>query len=571
MVGMELAYALFLILLAGFLGGFLAKRLRQPLILGYILAGIIIGALALPVITNQEAVKTLAEIGVALLMFALGIEFSLKRLKKVKEIALWGGLIQILLTIFLGLLIFPRFGFDFYSSLFMASAFSLSSTAVVTKLLSEKGEIDSLPGEIMVGWLLVQNLAVLPMLVILPKISSLDPNQFWRILISIAEAGGLLFLVIILGRGLASKALDRVAAVGSRELLLLSVVSLCLAAAFGTYSLGLSFALGAFLAGLIVAESSQNHAIFSEIRPLRDVFVIVFFVSLGMMITPGFILTNLLVIIALVAIILLIKFVVVLGLVFYLGYHTKTAFLVAVGLVQAGEFSFILARTGINQGVIGDEIYNFIIAVALVTIVFTPFLFNAAPKIYSRVRKLTDKRFPKIYSLIFTRFDHRLARGELPLENHVIICGYGRVGGWLGRALEMVKIPFVVIDYNSKIINDLKEKGFQVIDGDPGDVDVLSAARVKKAKLVIIAIPDRRTQELVISNCQTLNPRLNIICCAHHEEDQPRLKALGVKTVIQPEFEASLSMIHRVLQTYGLEKEEVANKIKRIKIEHGMG
>lgn len=568
---MGLAYALFLILLAGFLGGFLARRLRQPLLLGYILAGVVIGGLALPALSNQEAVKTLAEIGVALLMFALGIEFSFARLKKVKEIAVWGGLIQILLTVFLGLLIFPRFGFDFYSSLFMASAFSLSSTAVVTKLLSEKGELDSLPGEIMVGWLLIQDLAVLPMLAILPKVAVLDTSQWGQIFLSIAEAAGLLFLVIILGRGLITKALDKVAAIGSRELLLLAVVALCLSAAFGTYFLGLSFALGAFLAGLIVAESSQNHAIFAEIRPLRDVFVIVFFVSLGMMITPTFIFTNLLTVVSLVAIILLIKFLVVLGLVFYLGYHTKTAFLVAVGLVQVGEFSFVLARVGINQGLIEGQIYNFIIAVALVSIVLTPSLFGLAPKFYSRARRVAGKRFPRIYNLIFTKFDHRLATEELPLENHVIICGYGRVGGWLGRALEMAQIPFVVVDYNFNVIAELKEKGIPVVYGDPGDVDVLSAAQAKKAKAVIIAIPDRHTQELVIGNCQTINPDLKIICRTHHEEDQPRLKALGVKTVIQPEFEASLSMIHRILQGYGLDKEEVAGKIKRVKIEYGMG
>ncbi len=567
---MGLAYALFLILLAGFLGGFIARKLRQPLLLGYILAGVIIGALALPIL-DQGAVKTLAEIGVALLMFALGIEFSLVRLKRVKEIAVWGGLIQILLTILLGLLIFPRFGFDFYSSLFMASAFSLSSTAVVTKLLSEKGELDSLPGEIMVGWLLIQDLAVLPMLAILPKVAILETSQFWQILLSVGEAAGLLFLVILLGRSLITKLIDRIAAINSRELLLLSVVALCLAAAFGTYWLGLSFALGAFLAGLIVSESSQNHAIFSEIRPLRDVFVIVFFVSLGMMITPNFILAKLSIILGLLILVLLVKFIVVIGLVLYLGYHTKTAFLVAIGLVQVGEFSFVLARLGINQGLITEEIYSYILAVAMLSILLTPFLFSLAPKVYLWIRKMAGKRFPKLYSLVFARFEHRQAQEELPLENHVIICGYGRVGGWLGRALEMAEVPFVVVDYNFKVVADLKEKGIPVIYGDPGDIDVLNVAQVKKAKTIVIAIPDRHTQELVIGNCQTLNPNLSIISRIHHKEDQARLKALGVKTIIQPEFEASLSMIHRILQTYGLEKEEVSKKIKRIKIEHGMG
>lgn len=567
---MELASALFFLFLAAFLGGFIAKKIKQPLVLGYVMAGIIIGTLAFRFFAGQEAVKSLAEIGVALLMFTLGIEFSFTRLKRIKEVVVWGGLIQILFTILLGLLILPKFGFDFYSSLFMASAFSLSSTAIITKLLSERGELDSLPGEIMIGWSVIQDLAVLPMLAILPKIVS-ETGQIQSIILSVVEAGGLLFLVIFLGRGIIAKVLDRVAKINSRELLLLAVVAFCLAAAFGTYWLGLSFALGAFLAGLMVAESSQNHAIFSELRPLRDVFAIIFFVSLGMMITPSFILSHLVAIVGLVALVLLVKFLIVIGLVLYLGYHTKTAFLVAIGLVQVGEFSFILARTGLNQGLIEPEIYSYIIAVALFSIVFSPFLFNLAPKIYTQARKLTSQKFPRIYSLIFTRFDHRQAEEELPLENHVIICGYGRVGGWLGRALEMASIPFVVVDYDFNIVNTLKEKGIPVIYGDPGDLDVLNMAKVAKAKLAIIAIPDRNTQELIIGNCQTLNPKLEIICRSHFEEDQPRLKALGVKTIIQPEFEASLSIIHRLLQAYGLDKEEVANNIKRVKIEHGMG
>jgi CPA2 family monovalent cation:H+ antiporter-2 len=240
-------------------------------------------------------------------------------------------------------------------------------------------------------------------------------------------------------------------------------------------------------------------------------------------------------------------------------------------LIQVGEFSFVLAGAGINQGLIEGQIYNFIIAVALVSIILTPSLFGLAPKFYSRVRKMAGKRFPRIYHLIFTKFDRRLTTEEMSLENHVIICGYGRVGRWLGRALEMAQIPFVVVDYNFNVLSDLKEKGNPVVYGDPGEIDVLASAQAKKAKMVIIDIPDRHTQELVIGNCQTINPKLPIICQTHHEEDQPRLKALGVKTVIQPEFEASLSIIHRILQTYGLDKEEVAGKIKRIKIEQGRG
>lgn len=570
MPNLTLAFDLLFILASAFLGGLLAKKLRQPLILGYVLAGVTIGGLAVSAIQGRAELETLAEIGVALLLFSLGIEFSFARLTKVWEVAFWGGLIQLLSCIFLGLLIFPRFGFDFYSSLFLASCFSLSSTAVVTKILFEKGGLDSLPGEIMVGWLLVQDLAVLPMLLILPKIAVLETISFWQIILTIIKVGVLLFLVLVLGRLVVPKILDRVAATNSREILLLSVVALCLTSAFGTYALGLSFALGAFLAGLIISESSQNHAIFSEIRPLRDIFAIVFFVTLGMMLAPSFLFSHLGQILGLSFLVIGVKLLIVMALVLYLGYHSKTAFLVGVGLVQVGEFSFVLARTGISQNLISSDIYSYILSVALLTIVLTPFFFNFGPKIYAWARKLTSLRFPKIYSLVFAQFDRRQVLEELPLENHVVICGYGRVGSWLGRACQISEIPFIVVDFNHRIVCELKEKGIPVVYGDPADLDVLDYAQVDKAKAIVIAIPDRHTQELVIGNALTLNPKINIICRSHFEEDQPRLKALGVGTVIMPEFEASLSMIHRILQSYGAGKEEVAGKIKRIKIEHGM-
>ena len=571
MPDLTLVFDLLIILVLAFIGGFLAKKFRQPLILGYILAGVTIGSLAVSAIAGRGQLESLAEIGVALLLFSLGIEFSFARLSRVREVAFWGGLIQILSCIFLGILIFPRFGFDFYSSLFLASCFSLSSTAVVTKILLEKGELDSLPGEIMVGWLLIQDLAVLPMLLILPRIAVLESLPLWQIPLILGKVGVLLLLVFILGRVVVPKILDRVAAVNSREILLLAVVALCFLAASGTYALGFSFALGAFLAGLIVSESSQNHAIFSEIRPLRDIFSIVFFVSLGMMLTPGFLLSHLGQILGLAFVVIIIKLIVVLALVLYLGYHSKTAFLVGVGLVQVGEFSFVLARTGISQNLITADVYSYILSVALLTIVLTPFFFNLAPKVYTKVRKTTSTRFPKIYSLVFARFDRRQALEELPLENHVVICGFGRVGSWLGRACQISEIPFIVVDFNQKVVSELKEKGISVVYGDPADLEVLDFAQVDKAKAIVIAIPDRHTQELVIGNALTLNSKINIICRSHFEEDQARLKALGVQTVIMPEFEASLSMIHRILQAFGEEKEEVAGKIKRIKIEHGMG
>lgn len=563
--------ALTFLLVAAFVGGLVAARFRQPAVLGYLLAGIVIGAVGSRFLIHREVISSLAEIGVAFLMFTLGIEFSLKRLTHVRQVALWGGGIQILAVLLLGTILFPRFGFSFYPSLFLAACFSLSSTAVVTKILFERGEIDSLPGEIMIGWLLVQDLAVLPMILILPKVSNLESGAWVGVLLAILKAVILLGLVVFLGRAAIPKLMDRVAKTASREIILLAIVGTVLLSSLATYELGLSFALGAFLAGLILSESSQNHAIFSEIRPLRDIFAIVFFVSLGMMLAPTFLFSHLGPIIGISLLVVLAKLLVVSVLVFYLGYHTKTAFLVGMGLVQVGEFSFILARLGLFQNLISEETYSFIISVAILTIILTPFFFSLAPRFYSRTRKWSARKLPRFYSFFFTRFDHKLKPEEFEFKNHVVICGYGRVGSWLGRALQMTKIPQVVVDYDFRIIEEAKQKEIPAVYGDPADIDVLRQAGVKDARAVVVAIPDFYTQQLVIGNILTLNRQVNIISRTHKTEDIPRLKALGVKTVIQPEFEASLSVIHRILQGFGLSKEELSGKIKRIKMEHGMG
>lgn len=572
MGNLTLATSVAIILATAFLGGILARRFRQPAILGYILAGVTIGGWAIGFTQGREALASLAEIGIVFLMFALGLELSFARLRRVWEVAFWGGIIQILVTIILGILIFQTLGFDFYSSLFLGCTFSLSSTAVVVKILSERGELDSLPADITLGWLLIQDLAVLPMMVILPSIGRIEVGGWMGVLGAIAKATILLILVIFLGKKVVPILISKIADLGSRELLLIAVVAICLLFAVLTANIGLSTALGAFLAGLIIAETSEHHAVFAEIRPLRDFFAIIFFVSLGMFLRPDFLLSHFGQILGFSLIVIVIKLLLVTALVLYLGYHTKTAFLVGMGLVQVGEFAFILAQVGLKDQLINPEVYSLILSVALLTILVTPWFINYAPRVYLFLRKKTKEREPILFKALFTRFDHQKVHEEgLELSGHVVVCGHGRVGSWLGRALELTGIPYIVIDYNHQIIAELRQRGIKALYGDPADSDVLDYAQVEKARAVVIAIPDRATQELVIQHCQTLNPAATIICRTHRREDQARLKALGVETVIQPEFEAALSMIHRVLQKMGVSREEVAGKIKRIKIEHGMG
>ncbi|MBI5465479.1 cation:proton antiporter [Candidatus Gottesmanbacteria bacterium] len=565
---------LILVLATAFAGGFIAKKFRQPLLTGYILGGVIVGGVASRFFAFDQNLVSLAEIGVALLMFTLGIEFSWARFKRISPGIIFGAIIQILGIILFSVFVLPRLGFDFYSSIFLGSAFALSSTAVVVKILSDKGELDTLSGELTVGWLLLQDLAVLPLIVVLPALA-INLRQeaiFWQSLAifgqAIAKAVLLLALVIFMGKKFMPLITEKILKTHSRELLLLLVVSFCLILAFGTASLGLSFALGAFLAGFLIAEVGIMPAIFAEIRPLRDILAVIFFVTLGFLISPQFLLVNFGKIVLLSFTVIVVKFFLVIGIILYLGYHTKIAFLTGVSLTQVGEFAFVLGQMGVKMGVISQEVNFTIISVALTTLILTPWMMGLAAIVYCRLKTASIK-WPALSSF-FSKFDKKPPGEGLPFENHVVICGFGRVGKYIGRALEMAKIPFIVVDYNHEVIKELKSKGLDVVYGDPSEIDVLDFAQVDKAKAIVVAIPDRQTQEMVIANAQTLRPGIKIICRTHHEEDQARLRALRVETIIQPEFEAAVTIVSKLLSGFGASSEEIDGKIKRLKIEHGM-
>lgn len=559
---------LVIILTAAFLGGFLAKKVRKPPIVGYLIAGLVLSTFARKILINQSAIWLLGEMGIAFLMFTLGLEFSFSRLKRIGEVAFWGGLIQVLSIILIGIFIFPLFGLDFYSSLFLSSALAFSSTALVMKLLMERGETESLQGEIMLGWLLVQDLIAIALIIIIPNLA-VGHGGFFELLSSLVRAIFLLLVVLFFGRKFLPFFIQKIADLGSRELLLLSVVSFCLLTAIVGYWLGWSIALGAFVAGLLISETTETHAIFSEIRPLRDIFSIIFFVSLGLFSQTPFLWQSLPFILLLSLGTILIKLVIVSLLVLYLGYHLKTALLVGFGLVQVGEFAFILSQLGFSHGLINENIYSYILAITILTILATPWCMSMAPRVYLFLKNFLDDRWPRLTNWLFHRRDLLGIHEDLPLSDHVVICGHGRVGSWLGRFLQLANVPYVVVDYDHRVIEDLKLKKIPALYGDPADIDVLDFAQVDKARVVVVAVPDEATAEVIVANCQTLNPGVKIITRAHQKEAPSRLKSLGVTLVIQPEFEAALSMIHRVMQFMGKSKEEVASHIKRIKIEHG--
>jgi monovalent cation:H+ antiporter-2, CPA2 family len=565
--------SLIIVIFSAFIGGLIAKKLRQPMILGYITTGIIVGNIFARFI-KHDFIQMLADAGVTLLLFTLGVEFSFKRLKVIFKSVFWVSILQIIVCLGLYLVIIRVYGIPFNTALFFAAAGTLSSTAVIVKILSERGELDTIPGEIATGWSVIQDLMVIPMMLIIPAIVQVTTKSNVNlmastgiILFSIVKSAIFLTLIFFLGRFAIPKILNSVANLGNRELFVIASIGIVFLASLSTYMIGLSAPLGAFIAGLLISDTSQNHAVFSEIRPLRDVFAVVFFTSLGLMLPLSQLGSSIGLIIFLIAVIFIIKWLVVILLARSSGYHRKTAFLISLYFLPMSEFGFILAQVGLGIGALNTQSYTVLVAVTFVSILLSAPLISQSHQMYYFFNSKFGKKIPKIFD---NKLESRNIEGY-PIKDHVVICGYGRVGKYIGRAFEMAGIPFLVVDYNQSSISKLKDKGIIAIYGDPADIDVLDYAQVDLARAVIIAIPDRHTQELVISNSFTLNKKIKIFCRTHFEEDQPILKALGVQTIIQPEFEAALSIINRIMGDFGVSTEDISGKISRLKIEHGLG
>lgn len=556
-----------LVLESAFFGGLLAKVFKQPLLLGYLISGLVVSGLLSILGIEKTSLSLLSEVGLALLMFTLGLEFSFKSSPGLKKTIIFGFLGQILISIFLLAFLFKTFfAFDLKFAILLASAFSLSSTAIVVKILQERNELESVSGEIMVGWLLLQDLAVLPLVALLPVI--FEKASFSTNLPNFGMASIVLLLVLLIGQKIVPKFTGFVAEFKSRELLLLFVVALVFF--FGTLSLGagFSFAIGAFLAGLVLGQSGEHLAIFSEIRPLRDVFLAIFFVSLGLGLEPSFLYQNLEKIFLLSAAVIIIKIFVSGIILTFFGYHASAILKTAFGLSQVGEFSFALAIIAFGRGYINPEQESLIVGVTLITMVLTPQLFVISEKFYEISKKLFSN-FPKIGERFFSNSPKSTRMIELPFFDHVVILGYGRVGKWVGMALKKAGVPYVVVDFNPHVIRKLRLEGEQAVFGDPTDIGVLDYAQVDKAKMIVLAIPDPSSQKMIITNAKELNPKVEIICRSHLEEDKNELSKLGAKHIVQPEFEAALSISHRVLQSFGFKGEEINERIKSLKKEHG--
>lgn len=545
-----------IILFGGTLGGIIATKLKQPIIVGYIASGLLLGSLIPHIRDEPELITLIAEIGVSLLLFTLGLEFSLNRLKGVGKPGVLGAIMQILSVIIIFTVFLP-FVMDikFNVALFIGGVFALSSTAVVAKILTDKGELDSSHGDLIMAWLIIQDIAIVPLTLILPQIASDTGFELLPLLLNTAKSLVAIYLLLILGKKTVPFIFKRLALSDNRELLLVSAFMFCIAVSLLGSFLGLPFAVGAFLAGLLLSTSAVNHEVFTEIRPLKDLFSSVFFVSLGFLTSLGVLYQYFFIALSLAFLVMFIKVLIILILVIFFNYHSKLAFLTAVALFQIGEFSFILAKVGLDANILSAEIFQIVIASSIITILMTPIAYNLAPITYKRFRTFVKSYIPKLYELIFNLAD---SDAKMPrprkskLKDHMILIGYGRVGSYIGKVLSSTTISYVVIDLHFRTIQELRKRGVFSIYGDAINRDILKLANISHAKGIVIAVPDIVSSELILNNVRSMNPSAEIIMRSHRLEDIAKLSIRGVKHIIEPEFEAAVEMVARVFRSSGL-------------------
>lgn len=535
---MGIASDFVLIVVAGLLGGILARALRLPLLVGYVMAGVFVGPYtAGPTVVQVHDIELLAELGVALLLFSLGLEISFRDLQPVKRVAVIGGPIQILTTCAVGALA-ATYGLrmPLTEAIWFGAMISVSSTMVVLKTLSAGGVTSTLASRVMIGLLVIQDLAVIPMLIILPQLGT--PHHIVPTLArALAIATAFLLAVYFLGTRLLPKLLKYVLAWGSRELFLVAVVATGVGVGYATYSVGLSFALGAFVAGIILSESEFSHQALSDVVPLRDVFGLLFFVTVGMLFDPRYALAHAGQIAVVVTMIFLGKALILGAVARAFGYVNMAPWIVGLGLSQIGEFSFVLARVGLGAGLVSEPTYSLALTCTVLTMGLSPLVSSLAlplGRAWHAWRKSSSS----------------LRTFDLPkatLAEHVIVAGYGRTGRVIARALKAAEIPSVIVELNHALLADLTVDGFTGIWGDITREEILRAAQTERARMLLLTMPDQNTVHLAIARSRRLNPALILITRAAREHHLGELRRLGVIAAVQPEFEGGVEMVRQAL------------------------
>lgn len=536
-------------------------RVKVPAVVGFLFTGVIAGPHGLKLIGAVHEVEILAEIGVVLLLFTLGIEFSLKKLLRIKKAVFLGGAVQVVVTILTTALIVIIIGFPVNKAVFFGFLVALSSTAIVMKVIQDRAEVNSPHGQTSLAILIFQDIVIVPMILLTPILAGATQAVGMALVILTLKIVGIIIVTVVLAKWVVHGVLFQVARTRSRELFLLSILLTCLGVAWLTSSLGLSLAMGAFLAGLIISESEYSHSAFGHIIPFRDLFISFFFVSIGMLLDVGYLFSNLGMVFSVVLGLLILKAAIAGFVGTLMGLSLRAAILVGFALAQVGEFSFILSKFGLEEGLILPQTYQLFLAASVLSMAFTPFFIAISPKLAGMILKLPLPEW--IGAGIYPLADSK----KVTLENHLVIVGFGVNGKNLARAAKLVEIPYTVIEMNPVTVRHERGRGEPIFYGDATQESVLEHAYIKSARAMVVAIPDAAATESITELSRRLNSSLHIVVRTRFLQEVDRLYQLGADYVIPEEFETSVELFTKVLNHYSVPEEKIQDVLVEIRAE----
>jgi CPA2 family monovalent cation:H+ antiporter-2 len=543
------------------------QKIKLPTLLGYLATGVIAGPYGLSLINGRAEVDHLAEIGVILLMFIIGLEFSIKQLLSIRRAVFLGGSIQVFGTIALVALCYYFFSFDIQKSIFIGFLFSLSSTAIVLKVLGDRGEMHTPHGRIALAILIFQDILVVPMMLVTPLLGGDTDN----VLLDLLNLAGKLILVLgvlfVGSRYVVPKLLYEVAKTRSQDLFILTTLLICFSVAVLCSSIGLSLALGAFLAGLIISESEYSHQATGNIIPFREIFTSFFFVSIGMLMDIGFFMNHIGIVLALTLLVIMIKTLAVGIAAFALNYPPRTMFKTGLALFQVGEFAFILSRSGIEYGLLDDEVNQYFLSISILTMALTPLLIIYSETISNYLFQLFIPRRIKTRLQHLNELRIQPTNNTNKLKNHLIIIGYGVNGRNLAKASKHAGIPYTILEMNPETVKEEQAKGEPIIYGDAIQANILEYAHIGSARSVVVAISDIRATEKILSAIRRINKTVHIIVRIHAMKEIEHFMQLGANEVIPEDFETSVEIFSRIMHKFLVSKDQINDFVNEFRTE----
>lgn len=540
---------------------FVFIKFRIPSIVGLLLTGVLVGPYGLGIVKAVNEVETLAEIGVVLLLFTIGMEFSFDNLLKIRRSIFLGGTLQVVLTILVSYCISRLFGFPANKSIFVGFLISLSSTAIVLRIIQDRAEIDSTHARTTLGILIFQDLIVVPMMLFTPLLAGIGQTGNNDFLVLLVKGALIIVFTFIGSKWVIPAILFEIAKTRSRELFLLTIIVICFSVAWFTYSMGLSLALGAFLAGLIISESEYNHDALGNVLPFRDLFTSVFFVSIGMLLNINIFAQKVLPIIGLTIGLIILKLIVGALATIIMGFQLRTSVMVGAKLAQIGEFSFVLAKIGVVVCLLSENELQVFIAVSILTMSITPYIINNSSKIAELILKLP---LPQIIKTGLVKEHHYK---KVHYSSHVIVIGFGLNGRNLTRTLSTSNIPYVILETNPQIVKKEKVKTQPIIHGDATHEVVLNLVGIREANAVVIAISDASATRKIIRAIRKINPEVYVIVRTKYVDEMSGLYKLGADEVIPEEFETSIEIFTKVLEKYEVPKEGIDKCIEEVRMD----